>query len=114
MLSFLFKVYRDLRAGEKGNGDIIEMDLSTFLVKCKFQLNCTINVFEQRKICNNVKRTLGSENETFVGDKKILLQESKMQVKFSWAGDSWINVKSYIPLLQIQLWGGTAGILHFK
>lgn len=38
--------------------------------------------------------TFGSENETLVVDMQILLQELKMQFKFSWAGDSWINVTS--------------------
>lgn len=49
MLSFSFKVYGDLCAGEKGVGDIIEKDLFTYLVGCKFRLNCTTNVFEDRK-----------------------------------------------------------------
>lgn len=48
MSSFPFKVYSDL-TGEKGFDDITEKDLVIYLVKYKFPLNCTINVFEDRK-----------------------------------------------------------------
>lgn len=48
MFSFPFKVYSDL-TGEKGFDNINEKDLFIYLVKCKFPLNCTINVFEDRK-----------------------------------------------------------------
>lgn len=65
MLSLSLKVYGDLHA-EKRVGDIIEKDLFTFLVKCKFPLNCTMNFSKERKSYNNVKCTFG--NETLVVD----------------------------------------------
>lgn len=48
MLSFSFKIYSDLTGG-KGFADITEKDLFIYLAKCKFLLNCTIHVFEERK-----------------------------------------------------------------